>query len=77
MSGNLESRIWINGVLFHLNKLQNYLFIYFNVFSVLSICMSVENVHVWCPERPEKGIRTPVVALQMFVSCHLSAKAQT
>lgn len=32
MSGNLESRIWINGVLFHLNKLQNYLFIYFNVF---------------------------------------------
>lgn len=43
------------------------------VCSVLSICINVYNMHIRCSQRPEEGIGTLKLDLQMAVSHHMGA----
>lgn len=61
-------------LLHHLPSLVSF-FLNFMCMDVLLECMSMYNMHPWCPWRPEEGMGSPETGVNehLAMSCHVSA----
>ena len=53
-------------------------FIYSMFYMGISLaCVFVHHIHAWCPQRPEEGMKSLALELQMFVDYHVGVSKQT
>lgn len=45
--------------------------------SVLSVCMYMDQMHAWCPERPKEGIQSHGTEIRDVMNCHVSPGKRT